>query len=61
MANMEYCRFRNTLADFSDCVEAIEDVDDLSELSLSPEEYEAAKRLYDAAERYIGLFPISNL
>ena len=53
---MQYCRFRNTLSDFNDCLEAIEFVDNL-ETELSPEELKAAKRLYEAAERYVGLFP----
>ena len=53
---MSYCRFRNTLLDFNDCLETIEFANDL-ETELSHEELEAAKRLYKSAERYIGLFP----
>lgn len=56
MANMAYCRFRNTLSDFNDCLEAVEFAGNL-ETELSPEELEAAKHLYKAAERYVGLFP----
>ena len=54
---MAYCRFRNTVSDFNDCLEAIEFADNL-ETELSPEELKAAKRLYKAAERYVELFPI---
>ena len=57
MANQAHCRFRNTLSDFNECLEAIELADNL-ESELSPEELEAAKRLYKAAERYVGLFPM---
>ena len=35
MANMSYCRFQNTLGDFEDCVDAI---DNAKELSLKEEE-----------------------
>ena len=31
MANMAYCRFQNTLNDLRDCLDAMEDGDDLSE------------------------------
>ena len=39
--NMSYCRFRNTLNDFKDCLLALkfEDIDELS-----PEELYAAKK-----------------
>lgn len=33
MANMSYCRFRNTLADLRDCRIALSEVHDFSELS----------------------------
>lgn len=56
MASMSYCRFRNTLLAFNICLETVEFASDL-ETELSPEELEAAKRLYKSAERYVGLFP----
>ena len=56
MANMAYCRFSNTLSDFNDCLNAVEFANNL-ETELSPEELEAAKRLYEAAKRYVELFP----
>ena len=30
MANMAYCRFRNTLADLQDCAAELDELDDLS-------------------------------
>lgn len=56
MENMHYCRFRNTLPAFNECLETVEFADNL-ETELSPEELEAAKQLYRAAERYVELFP----
>lgn len=56
---MAYCRFHNTLSDFDDCLEVIEFADNL-ETELSPEELRAAKRLYEAAKRYVELFPKTN-
>ncbi len=37
MANMSYCRFRNTLGDFEDCIDALND-----RQSMSHEEQRAA-------------------
>lgn len=42
MANMGYCRFRNTRSDVVDCLEALRD-----ERSLSEEEYAACKRMFE--------------
>lgn len=56
MEYMSYCRFRKTSVAFSECLEAIETVDDL-ETELPPEELTAAKQLYRAAKRYVELFP----
>ena len=56
MANMSYCKFRNTLIDFNSCLETVEFAEDL-ESELSAEELIAAKNLYKAAERFVGLFP----
>ena len=44
MANMNYCRFQNTLDDLKDCLDALIEIDgDLSQLSTS--EALAAKEL----------------
>lgn len=42
MANMGYCRFRNTLDDLQDAYEALSDTDDLS-----PEEKKARHKLIE--------------
>lgn len=44
MANMSYCRFRNTLADLRDCREALSYMNDF-EKELEGEEARAAKAL----------------
>lgn len=41
MANMSYCRFRNTVSDLDDCLEAL-----LNEESLSEEEHRACARMF---------------
>lgn len=59
MANMSYCRFQNTLPDFIDCYEAMDEIG-LDDNSISKEEEEAARKLYHWAKRmvedYEGLF-----
>ncbi|MCQ2739757.1 MAG: hypothetical protein MJ237_05975 [bacterium] len=49
--NMSYCRFHNTYGDFCDCLDAIQDCEELSE---SEEEY--AERLYNAAKEYVTAY-----
>ena len=41
MANMSYCRFRNTRTDLGDCLEALENKE-----TLSASEYLACKRMF---------------
>lgn len=48
MANMSYCRFRNTSNDLRDCVNALEDED----YPDSSEELNAAKRMYNLCQKY---------
>ena len=45
MANMSYCRFRNTNMDLDDCLEALREGDELS-----TEEFKACKQMF---ERFI--------
>jgi len=45
MSNMSHCRFQNTKGDLFDCVEALEMVDELKDLDLSPEEFRAFKSM----------------
>ena len=44
MANMSYCRFKNTLHDLADCVDALEAVVYEGE-SISESEWKYAKRM----------------
>lgn len=41
MANMSYCRFRNTKMDLDDCLESLYNEEELSE-----EEYDACNRMF---------------
>jgi hypothetical protein len=49
MANMSYCRFRNTLEDLRDCYDNIDDVE-------SPEEEKARQRLIELCKRIAAEF-----
>lgn len=42
MANMSYCRFRNTEFDLGDCLRSLEEQEELSR-----EEYNACKSMFD--------------
>lgn len=42
MANMSYCRFRNTRIDLADCLETLEYNEEISK-----EEYNACKRMFE--------------
>jgi hypothetical protein len=48
MSNMSYCRFQNTLDDMRDCLDALSEMDDLSELSV--DERNAAIRMVEVAQ-----------
>lgn len=56
MANMSYCRFRNTQIDLADCVYTLEGIRNGEEEPQSPEEYYASKRMYELCQEYIQLF-----
>ena len=51
--NMSYCRFENTLSDFYDCLDNLEEI-------TSESEKRAAKFLYEAAKKYIDLYEELN-
>jgi len=54
MANMSYCRFRNTELDLNDCIGALEDLADDSEMDQPQnDEINAAERMRELCERYI--------
>lgn len=42
MANMGYCRFRNTRTDLRECIETLQDRE-----ALSSEEFRACKRMFE--------------
>lgn len=52
MANMSYCRFRNTEQDFNDCVDAISNAGSTDDFS-GPERG-AAELMYHLANAYIA-------
>lgn len=47
MANMSYCRFRNTLEDYRDCYNTLCSAMDGEDMEMSDEEIEAAKQLIE--------------
>lgn len=54
MANMSYCRFRNTEQDFNDCVDAIGNAESIDDFSNS--ERKSAERLYYLANEYVAYY-----
>lgn len=57
MANMSYCRFRNTFNDLNDCVCTIHDIVwGECEDDVSSEEKRAAQQMYDLCQQYISLY-----
>lgn len=53
MSNMSYCRFQNTSNDLRDCVDAMEEAEDLAELDLSKSELSSLKWMRDLCERFL--------
>ncbi len=58
MSNMSHCRFQNTKGDFLDCVDALNEIWDKSELS--DEEIKAAKIIRKKCAEFIVLFDDLN-
>lgn len=56
MANMSYCMFRNTLADFRNCVDAISNTVSIDDFSV-PERC-AAEEIYHLANAYIANYEL---
>lgn len=53
--NMSYCRFRNTVIDLTDCLDALGEVDyDLTKLSADEEK--AARRLIEICQEIAGQY-----
>lgn len=55
MSNMSYCMFQNTYYDFKDCINALEEHLD-EEYTISENEMEYAKRMYEACQVFIDRF-----
>lgn len=61
MANMSYCRFRNTLNDLNDCLGALQEIIDNNGVAqygdkLGFEERRAASNMYDLCKEFISLY-----
>lgn len=54
MAKMSYCRFENTNRDFGDCLGALNNLENLKQLSESERRY--ATGLYEMAVKYVHTF-----
>lgn len=52
MANMSYCRFRNTKLDLQDCVYTLEDMTN-EKIDLSIEEKNAALAMYSLCKEFM--------
>lgn len=59
MANMSYCRFKNTLQDLVDCVNALEAVVYEGE-SISESEWKYAKRMKEWCKDFIEAMEYCN-
>lgn len=60
MANMSYCRFRNTSMDFEDCINGLNDIINGEDDALSFDERCAAERIYRMCEEYMEAFEAMN-
>ena len=56
MANMSYCMFRNTMADFQNCVDALSNTGSIDDFSV-PERC-AAEQMYYLANAYIANYEL---
>lgn len=50
MANMSYCRFENTLNDMRDCIHAMNEADNITDLDLNSYELQAFQSMAQAAQ-----------
>jgi hypothetical protein len=58
MANMFYCRFRNTYWDFKDCVESLQYEVGINDLTKAEKDY--AFRMRNLCEQYLKLTEIKE-
>ena len=53
---MSHCRFRNTLNNLEDCVEALRQINEGTEEPLSYEEQRACEEMYEMSQIFIELY-----
>lgn len=54
MTSMSYCMFENTSIELSQCVDAMENANDIEDLDLSSYEQDAFREMYALCKAYIG-------
>ena len=54
MPSMSYCMFENTCIELSQCVDAMENTNDIEDLDLSSYEQDAFREMYALCKAYIG-------
>ena len=54
MGNMSYCRFENTSNDLRDCVNAMEEAENMADLDLSRSELSSFEYMRDLCERFLA-------
>ena len=52
MANMSYCRFRNTNIDMEDCIDALKEIE-YDDEEISEEEAESCVEMFDSIIEYL--------
>jgi hypothetical protein len=56
MPSMSYCMFENTSIELSQCVDAMENANDIEDLDLSSYEQDAFREMYALCKAYINEF-----
>lgn len=54
MGNMSYCRFENTLSALGDCVEAMQNAENMTELDLNQYELNAFHSMWREAREFLA-------
>ena len=56
MPSMSYCRFENCADDLRDCVGAMEDAYNLSDMDISASEFQSMKSMYRLCNEFIDQY-----
>ena len=56
MPSMSYCKFENTSIELTQCVDAMENANDIEDLDLSSYEQDAFREMYTLCKAYINEF-----